>query len=148
MTNIIILFCSILGGFLVGQHFEKREKCRGQFFADLTKYLVLLKTNVSVTRIELAEFDKEFSQSSSVVFANYLLKREDISFLTKQQKALMASLFDSLSATTSAQLINNLDYYYQLVNAEYSLISNSSRNSFVCVKLGILVGVMVGILLM
>ena len=122
--------------------------CRNQFFADLTKYILLLKANVATSRIEVPTFNKEFSKSSSAVFANFLSNNNDLSYLSKQQKALVVSFVESLKTTTSAQLINNLDYYYQLVNAEYSLITNSARNSFACVKLGILVGVMVGILLM
>ena len=148
MTSIIILFCSILCGFLIGKHFQKRQMFRNQFFADLTKYILLLKANVATSRIEVPTFNKEFSKSSSAVFANFLSNNNDLSYLSKQQKALVVSFVESLKTTTSAQLINNLDYYYQLVNAEYSLITNSARNSFVCVKLGILVGVMVGILLM
>lgn len=148
MTNIIILFCSILCGFLIGKHFQKRQMCRNQFFADLTKYILLLKANVATSRIEVPTFNKEFSKSSSAVFANFLSNNNDLSYLSKQQKALVVSFVESLKTTTSAQLINNLDYYYQLVNAEYSLITNSARNSFACVKLGILMGVMVGILLM
>jgi hypothetical protein len=121
---------------------------RNQFFADLTKYILLLKANVATSRIEVPTFNKEFSKSSSAVFANFLSNNNDLSYLSKQQKALVVSFVESLKTTTSAQLMNNLDYYYQLVNAEYSLITNSARNSFACVKLGILMGVMVGILLM
>ena len=148
MTSIIILFCSILCGFLIGKHFQKRQMFRNQFFADLTKYILLLKANVATSRIEVPTFNKEFSKSSSAVFANFLSNNNDLSYLSKQQKALVVSFVESLKTTTSAQLINNLDYYYQLVNAEYSLITNSARNSFACVKLGLLMGVMVGILLM
>ena len=148
MTSIIILFCSILCGFLIGKHFQKRQMFRNQFFADLTKYILLLKANVATSRIEVPTFNKEFSKSSSAVFANFLSNNNDLSYLSKQQKTLVVSFVESLKTTTSAQLINNLDYYYQLVNAEYSLITNSARNSFACVKLGILMGVMVGILLM
>ena len=148
MTSIIILFCSILCGFLIGKHFHKRQMFRNQFFADLTKYILLLKANVATSRIEVPTFNKEFSKSSSAVFANFLSNNNDLSYLSKQQKALVVSFVESLKTTTSAQLINNLDYYYQLINAEYSLITNSARNSFACVKLGILMGVMVGILLM
>ena len=148
MTSIIILFCSILCGFLIGKHFQKRQMFRNQFFADLTKYILLLKANVATSRIEVPTFNKEFSKSSSAVFASFLSNYNDLSYISKQQKTLVVSFVESLKTTTSAQLINNLDYYYQLVNAEYSLITNSARNSFACVKLGILMGVMVGILLM
>jgi hypothetical protein len=58
------------------------------------------------------------------------------------------SLFDSLSATTSCELLNNLDFYEQQVNLEFSSISNEYRSRNAFVKLAVLGGVIVGILLM
>ncbi len=148
MTNIIILFCTILAGFLIGKHFEKREAKKGLFFCDLKKYVALLKTNVSGRRLELSVFNDEFAKSSSLVFAVYLTDKQLPSCLNKNQKQLVQSFFDSLSAVTSSQLIANLDYYEQLISAEFSSISAKVNNRQICVKLGVLIGVMVGILLM
>ncbi len=148
MTNIIMLFCTILAGFFVGKHFEKREAQKGMFFCDLKKYVALLKTNVGGRRLELSVFNGEFSQSSSIGFANYLADKQLPSFLNKNQKQLVQSFFDSLSAVTSLQLLANLDYYQELISAEFSAISAKVNSRQICVKLGVLAGVMVGILLM
>lgn len=148
MTNIIILICTILAGFLVGRHFANIQMQRGQFFGDLTKYIILLKANISSRRDELDTFNKDFSQSSSEVFRNYLLGGSNPSFLTKKQRALVDAFFASLSNTTSVQLLNNLDYYQKLIELENSTVEKDARNGVVSVKLGVLLGVMVGILLM
>lgn len=148
MTNIIILICTTLGGFLVGKHFEKREKLRGDFLGDLCRYIKLLKNNVKGRRVELSAFNQQFAQSCSSIFAKFLLDNGSISFFSKNQRQMVQSLFATLSVTTSAQMISNLDYYEQLINAENEVVSNLVRNRFVSVKLGVLLGVMVGILLM
>lgn len=148
MINIITLFCTILAGFLVGKHFEKREAQKGLFFCDFKKYVTLLKTNVSGRRLELSTFNDEFSKSSSTVFAVYLTDKQLPSCLNKNQKQLVQSFFNSLSAVTSSQLLANLDYYEQLISTEFSNVSTKVNNRQICVKLGVLVGVMVGILLM
>lgn len=148
MTNIIILFCTILAGFLVGKHFELREAQKYLFFCDLKKYVALLKTNVNGRRLELSVFNSEFAKSSSTVFVGYLADKQLPSFLNKSQKQLVQSFFDGLSAVTSLQLLANLDYFEQLISAEFSAISAKVGNRQICIKLGILAGVMVGILLM
>lgn len=148
MTNIIILFCTILAGFLIGKHFEMREAQKGLFFCDLKKYVALLKTNVNGKRLELSVFNDEFVKSSSRLFAVYLTDKQLPSCLNKNQKQLVQSFFDSLSAVTSSQLIANLDYYEQLISAEFSAVSEKVNSRQICVKLGVLVGVIIGILLM
>ena len=148
MTNIIILFCSILAGFLVGKHFEKRQKQREQFLGDLSRYVKLLKNNVIGRRVVWDKFNQQFECSCSCVFAKFLHDNNSITFLTKTQRQMVQSLFSSLSVTTSVQMISNLDYYEQLISAEWEAVSNLTRNRDVAVKLGVLLGVMAGILLM
>ncbi len=148
MTNIILLICTISAGFLVGKHFELKQKRKGDFFCDLKKYVVLLKTNVKSRRVELATFNAEFIQNSSRVFSCFLQNKVDVDCLSKSQRRLVFSLFDELSANTSSQLLDNLDYYERLVEEERNALSNAVRDRSVCVKLGVLLGVMIGILLM
>ncbi len=148
MTNIIILFLAILVGFLVGRHLERRQTNRWQFFCDLQKYITLLKSNVKTKRIELQSFNVNFATNCSGVFARFLFERGQLPFLTKHQVQLVMSLFNSLSATTSCELLNNLDFYEQQVNMEFNSISNDYRSRHAFVKLAILAGVVVGILLL
>lgn len=148
MTNIMVLFCTILAGFFVGKHFEKCETQKYLFFCDLKKYAALLKTNVNGKRLELATFNCEFAKSSSTMFFAYIMENRLPSCLSKNQKQLVQSFFDSLSAVTSLQLLANLSYYEELISAEFSALSSRVSNRQICVKLGVLVGVMVGILLL
>lgn len=148
MTNIIILFASISCGFCIGRHLEKREKAKGLFFEHLIKYVSLLKTNIKSRRVELSKFNCEFSLSCSEHFGDYILLAKIPTFIGKNQQQLLLDFSQSLVANNSQELINNLDYYEQLVIAENNSISNSYRNRSVFSKLGVLVGVIVGILFM
>lgn len=142
-----MLFCAILAGFLVGKHLEQRQTKRWQFFVDLKKYLVLLKSNIKSKRVELQTFNTQFAQSCSGVFCKFLQDQNQLSFLTKKQGQLVLSLFNSLHATTSAELLNNIDFYEQQINLDFDAISNNYRSRDVFVKLAVLGGVVVGILL-
>ena len=148
MINIIVLFCTILAGFLVGKHLERRQTNRWKFFCDLQKYVILLKTNIKTRRLEFDTFNQNFSLSCSNVFSKFLRERGSLSFLTQNQSQLVLSLFNCLSATTSSELLNNLDFYEQQINLEFSQISNEYRSRHAFVKLAILGGVVVGILLL
>ena len=148
MTNIIILFCCILVGFLVGRYLSKRVKNREIFFADLKRYLSLLNVNVRGRCVDLTTFNREFALNCSELFANFLTDGKPPNFLDVNQKQLVAKAFLSLSATTSAELLSNLEYFEQLVSSQLSSMSNASHNANMYSKLGVLLGVMVGILLM
>ena len=148
MTNIIILFCCILSGFLVGRHLSKRIKDKENFFYDLTRYLSLLKVNVKGRCVELHHFNKEFATSCAEPFANLLLSNKVPTFLDANQKQLVTSIFANLSATTSTQLLSNIDYFEQLIANQVDGLSNTFHNGKMYSKLGVLLGVMVGILLM
>ena len=148
MTNIILLFCTILAGFLVGKHLERRQVNRWQFFVDLKKYIVLLKSNVKTKRIELQTFNAQFSQSCSSVFGKFLLEQAPLPFLTKNQNQIVLAFFNSLSATTSSELLSNLDFYEQQINLEFNSVASDYQSRHAFVKLSILCGVVVGILLL
>ena len=96
----------------------------------------------------MQHFNKDFSTSCAEPFANLLLSNKMPTFLDANQKQLVTSVFANLSATTSTQLLSNIDYFEQLIANHVDGLSNTFRNGKMYSKLGVLLGVMVGILLM
>ncbi len=145
MTNIILLICCILGGFLLGRFLQKRVLARNDMFTNLVKYVAELKLNVNGKQVELDKFNTQFGESCSDVFRCYLTDKKS-STLSERQKKMVDDFFANLNCTSGNQLLQHLEFYEKQFNTELETTSSEAKKSSVYVKIGLLLGAMVGIL--
>ena len=148
MIDIIILFFCTLCGFACGKYLEKRIKRKGEFFSDLTRYIMLLKINVEGRKLEISRFNEEFSTQCSQVFAEFLHDGEIKCSMNAIQKSNVTKFFDNLSCASSEELDKHIEYYSAVLGADAKQVAEGEvAKASVYVKLGILFGMMVGIVL-
>ena len=148
MIDIIILIACTLCGFACGKYLEKRIKRKGEFFSDLTRYVMLLKINVEGRKVELPRFNEEFCTQCSEVFAEFLHEGKIRCSLNALQKNNVSKFFENLSCASSEELAKHIDYYSALLAADAKQVAEGEvAKASVYVKLGILFGMMVGIVL-
>ena len=148
MIDIIILFACTLCGFACGKYLEKRIKRKGEFCSDLARYATSLKINVEGRKLELASFNEEFSAQCSEHFADFLRDGKIRCSLPALQKANVTKFFDNLSCSSSSELDKHIEYYNGVFTAFAKQVTeNEVAKASVYVKLGILLGMMVGIVL-
>lgn len=149
MTNIILLIACILCGYACGKYVEKRVKRKGEFFADLYRYAASLKANVDGRRVELDKFNDEFTSGCSSVFRSYLVEGKIKCSLSAVQKSNITNFFRNLSCASSKELTEHLEYFSTQFESESKVIfENEVSKASVYVKLGILLGAMIGIVFM
>lgn len=149
MTNIILLIACILCGYACGKYIEKRVKRKGEFFTDLHRYVSLLKANVDGRRVELNKFNEEFASNCSSVFHTYLDECKIKCNVSSVQKSNITKFFENLSCASSKELSEHLEYYGAQFEADSKAVSeNEVAKASVYVKLGILLGAMIGIVFM
>ena len=148
MLDIIILIACAMCGFVCGKYLEKRVRRKGEFYSDLQRYVTLLKVNVEGKQVELSAFDEEFCQGCSVCFSQYVLDRKVKCALSSQQKSNVQAFFDNIGCVSSQELIRHIDYYKAVFETDAKSISEEVTKASIYAKLGILLGVMVGIVLM
>ena len=149
MLDIIILIACTLCGFALGKYLERRIKRKGEFYSDLNRYTALLKVNIEGRQVELSTFNSEFASNCSLTFREYLQNRKLKCSLSSVQKNDVKNFFDNLDCASSQELTKHIDYYSTLFAAEGKQVSEKEvAKSSIYVKLGILLGVMVGIVLM
>ena len=149
MSNIIILIACTLCGFACGKYIEKRIKRKGEFYNDLTRYVMLLKINVEGRKLEISRFNEEFSSQCSAIFADYLLDGKIKCSLNAMQKGNVTKFFDNLSCASSEELDKHIEYYSAVLGSDAKQVNEGEvAKASVYVKLGVLFGMMVGIVLM
>lgn len=148
MLDIIILIACSLCGFACGKYLEKRVKRKGEFYSDLQRYVTLLKVNIEGKQVELDSFNEEFCRSSSEAFSQYVLDGKVKCALTSLQKSNVVAFFDNIGCVTSQELIRHIEYYKTVFEQDAKKISDEVTKASIYTKLGILLGVMVGIVLM
>lgn len=149
MLDIIILIACALCGFACGKFLEKRIKRKGEFYSDLNRYVTLLKVNVEGRQVELSTYDAEFCSNCSTTFREYLQNRKLKCSLSSIQKGDVETFFNNLDCVSSQELSKHIDYYGSAFGAESKQVMDKEvAKSSIYVKLGILLGVMVGIVLM
>lgn len=148
MIDIVVLLCSIIGGTLVGIYAAKRKKQYCLFVCDLNRYLNEFAFNINGAKLLKSEFDKKFANGCSVEFSKYLLSEKHecpYKALSENLNAFMSGL----SASSSEQLKYHLQEYSAKFKAvENSVVPQCSKLSATYVKLGFLLGVMAGIVVM
>ena len=148
MIDIIILIGCTLCGFACGKYLEKRIRRKGEFYSDLLRYVTLLKLNVEGKQVELSTFNEEFCQNCSESFAQYLLEGKVKCAFSKLQKSNVVAFFENIGCVSSEELIRHIDYYKEVFDTDAKKIKEEVGKASICAKLGILLGVMVGIVLM
>lgn len=148
MIDIIILIACTLCGFVCGKYVEKRAKRKGEFYSDLIKYLTLLKINVDGRKLELNDFNADFATQCSKTFAEYLQFRKLRCSLSSIQKSNLDKFFDNLSCASSTELNKHIEYSSSVLSNDAQQIESEVAKASVYVKLGLLLGLMAGIVLM
>ena len=148
MLDIIILISCALCGFACGKYLEKRVRRKGEFYSDLQRYITLLKVNVEGKQVELSDFNEEFCQNCSVAFSQYVQEGKIKCAFSSVQKSNVESFFDNIGCVSSEELIRHIDYYKAVFETDAKKISEEVSKASIYAKLGILLGVMIGIVLM
>lgn len=146
MTGILVLICCILCGFCVGLFLQRRQTEQVAFLTDLTNYLSLLRVNVDGKRLPLPQFDSQFCQRAGESFKQYLCGNKSVPLSATDGK-IVASFFDGLKCNTGAELVRHIEYYQQVfaqVSARY--LQNAEKQRGMYIKLGVLLGAMIGVL--
>lgn len=147
MIDIVILIVCATCGFVCGKYLEKRIKYKGNFYLDLNRYVTLLKVNIEGRQIELSKFNEEFCENCSPVFREYIQNDKIRCGLSSVQKSNVYAFFGNLSCVSSQELTKHIDYYSYIFATENKQIESEVAKASIYVKLGILLGVMVGIVL-
>lgn len=148
MTNIILLLACSLCGFAIGKYLEKRIKRKGDFYSDLTRYVALMKINIKGRKVELSRFNEEFCRSSSKLFADFLTDGELKCTLKQSQKNSVIQFFENLSCATSDALEKHIEYYAEIFATDSKDITKEVASVTIYSKLGLLLGMIVGIILL
>ena len=148
MIDIVILIACAMCGYACGKYLEKRVKLKGEFYSDLNRYLSLFKVNIEGRQIELAKFNEVFCVNSSSVFREYLQNSKIKCSVTSVQKENINAFFGNLNCVSSQELAKHIEYYSYVFATDIKQIESEVSKSSIYVKLGILLGVMVGIVLM
>lgn len=147
MIDIIVVIACTLCGFVIGKYMERQVRAKAAFFADVSKYLSLFCLNIDGRQLEVGVFNREFAENCSAPFAEYLTTGKTRCRLSSAEKVEVKSLFEGLGAVSSRELKKQLDYrsvYFEEQNKKYS---EQSSKASIYPKLGILLGVMAGIVL-
>lgn len=145
MINIILLICCILVGFLLGIVVRKQVVSSAELFSDAVKYVELFRLNVSGKRLEVTQFNAEFLQDCSESFGRYLEKREGRR-MSSQHKKHLQEFFDNLDCASGEAVLQHLDFYEKIFREDWDACRALATKSSLYVKLGLLLGAMIGIL--
>ena len=145
MIHIILLLCCILCGFLLGRFLQKQVLCKNQLYLDLTKYIAALKLNVGGRQLQLDKFNADFTQNCSGVFQT-ALNQKKLPRLKPDKRKTLQDFFAGLNCASSSQLLQNLEFYEAQIRPDAEEAAQDAKKSSVYVKIGLLVGAMVGIL--
>ncbi|MCH5156947.1 MAG: hypothetical protein J1G02_03605 [Clostridiales bacterium] len=148
MLDIIILLACATCGFVCGRYLEKRIKRKGDFYSDLQRYVSLLKVNVEGKQVELAVFNEEFVKNSSDSFCKYINEGKLKCALSSLQRDNIDAFFNNIGCVNSQELIRHIDYYATVFASDAKKVSEEVNKAAIYTKLGVLLGVMVGIVLM
>lgn len=145
MTGIIIFICTTLCGFLCGKFIQKGVLQRQQLFSDVVRYVALLKINVQGKQKELRQFNAEFAQNCSQVFADYLSESK-LPRMNALQKKLVADFFGNLDCISGNELLQHMEMFETQFADCLKDCDAEAKKSSVYVKTGLLLGAMAGIL--
>lgn len=147
MIDIVIIITTSICGFFVGKFLSKRSAQKKIFYADMLRYIDQFAFNVKNTQKELGAFDEEFSRDCSEAFCTYIKEGKCASGISKSSKTVLADFRKDLNCISSEELLKRLEYYKGIFSAEFNAVCDEYKKSSIYSKLGILLGVMAGILI-
>lgn len=147
MIDIVVLIGCSMCGFAVGMYIVRRNRAQSAFYSDLTKYVELFGLNIESKQIPLNVFNENFATTCGSTFADYLMHNKLQIRLSSVQKKDVESFFNDLGALGSMELSNHVLYYNTIFSSQAKETSDKSSKAAVYPRLGVLLGVMVGILL-
>lgn len=145
MIRIIAFICCVLGGFTFGLYLKKRTVQKNNLYSDLVRYCVALQLNVTGKQLELGTFNADFSQSCSAPFCE-AMQQKNYSYCSALQKKSLTDFFDNLDCVGGSALLEHLKFFQKQFETDLAESSYAAKKSSLYVKLGLLLGVMVGIL--
>lgn len=146
VADIIIVVCCMCVGLLVGRFVKAQYVQKRVFFADLCRYIAEFTNNINGRQIELGAFDDNYSAKCSDVFAQYLCDGK-LPKLSAEDKSAVGDFFAQLNGATSSDLLIHLQSNSVLFGEKLDVAKSDADKSAVYPKLGVLLGLMVGILL-
>lgn len=147
MLDIVVIIVCSLCGFAIGKYVERRVKAKSDFLSDLVRYTELFRLNIDGRQVELDKFNKEFAENCSVAFREYLTDGKIRCGLSNAEKTSLKNFYDNIGAVGSRELKSHIDYYSAIFSSQNKSATEQASKASVYVKLGILLGVMVGIVL-
>ncbi len=147
MIDIVVLVACTLCGYVIGKYFEKQIRIKSAFFFDVNKYLSLFEVNIDGRQLEIDEFNKEFAENCSAAFLEYLGSGKTKCRLSTIEKKELKLLFDSFEAVSSQELKKQISFQRYFFTEQNNRYSEQASKASIYPKLGILLGVMVGIVL-
>ena len=114
-------------------------------YVDLMKYIAALKINVDGRKLELQKFNADFTKTCSSVFAS-ALQGGKLPYVKKDKRKNIEDFFSSLNCVSGSELVTNLTFYETQLKPDADDAMTAAKKSSVYVKLGLLIGAMVGIL--
>ena len=116
---------------------------------DLSNYVALLRLNLDTKRRPIKEINKEFGEKCGKAFRTYLTDPTAYIPTDKQLRADVVAFTQGLSCGSSSELAKHLDYYGKMFAELADKAEKDGKSkSGLFVKLGLLLGAMVGILFM
>ncbi len=129
----------------MGKYFQKRVKNRSDLYADVSRYIAELKLNVTGKQTEISKFNEEFLQRCSKAFSEFFSEQKSFALSTAGKKQLQ-KFFADLDCISGEQLLQHLNFYEKQFEVQVKDSVDELKKSSMYVKLGLLLGAMIGIL--
>lgn len=152
MTDIVIIFCSIGIGFACSCYANRQLHTEERLYKDLIVYCHGMINNLSLDRKTIIDyyafrqdsFDTEFRR----LFESYYTANVAKVKIKYKLKKEIAFFFENLSCLNSGSLKKHLELHLALFESEYKrCYSENAQKNSAYLKLGILLGLGVGLLL-
>ena len=149
MLSVIVLVCCAAAGVACGVFATNRQKQRKQFLFDAHRYVVELKINVNGRRCLIADFNKEFAATACDAFKEYLTGDKHLTVDNSSDSKTVSKFFEELQGCCSSDLILScLERYEGIFGALCKKCDDKFKDEHLYVKLGFLLGITIGIILM
>ncbi len=147
MTDIVVLIACAACGFCLGMYAEKRIRRKNAFYADLVKYIELFALNIDGRQLEVDKFNADFAKNCSANFAQYLAGDTKKLGLSAKERQGLEEFFADIGRADTQQLKKFLEHYRAIFEQQRKIVEQRSQKASVYAKLGFLLGLMLGILL-
>ena len=152
MTDILLIFTSILVGFLVGNRYAKQCRDKYILFCDLERFAQMVSQNAKGKCLPLVEvfsqYQSTFSQDFNDLFQNCFVNSNSCSLKNLDEKINVDNFF-ALLKQPSAKEVYESAKSYQTIFANYKNSSDAiyKTKGIAMQKLGVLLGVCFGLMI-